>query len=183
MSRIGNAPVTVPSGVTVDVREKEIAIKGPLGELKTPLPEGIKVAVENNVAVISREGETRYHRERHGLTRALFNNCVIGVSQGWKKNLELVGVGYRVQLKGSELVFALGYSHEVRYPLPEGVKAQVADQTKVELTGNNKQVIGQVASEIRSLRPPEPYKGKGIKYSDEVIQRKAGKTGKAGKGK
>jgi large subunit ribosomal protein L6 len=182
MSRIGNAPIKLPAGVNLSVGEQEITVKGPLGELKTPLPAGINLSVENEVARMKRIDDSRLNKERHGMARALLNNSIIGVTQGWKKNMELIGVGYRVQLKGDELVFALGYSHEVRFKLPGGVKAQVADQTKIELTSINKQMIGQVASEIRSLRPPEPYKGKGIKYSDEIIQRKAGKTGKAGKG-
>lgn len=183
MSRIGNAPIQLPKGVDVKVDGNQIKVKGPLGELKSPLPEGIKVNVEEMVVRFEREGDTRFHRERHGLARALLNNNIKGVSQGWKKNLELIGVGYRAQLKGSEIVFSLGFSHEVRYKLPSEIKAQVADMTKIELTSIDKQKIGQVASEIRSLKPPEPYKGKGIKYTDEVIRRKAGKSGKAGKGK
>lgn len=183
MSRIGNAPIQLPKGVDVNVDGNQVRVKGPLGELNSPLPEGIKLNVEGTVVRFQREGDTRSHREKHGLARALLNNNIKGVSQGWKKNLELVGVGYRAQLKGNEIVFSLGFSHEVRYKLPGEIKAQVADMTKIELSSIDKQKIGQVASEIRSLKPPEPYKGKGIKYSDEVIRRKAGKSGKAGKGK
>ncbi|MDH5656953.1 MAG: 50S ribosomal protein L6 [Spirochaetia bacterium] len=183
MSRIGNAQLTIPGGVTLTQGEGVITVKGPLGEVKSPLPQGISLDVDGNVAKVKRTDDSRQQKERHGLTRALLNNSLAGVSTGWKKNIELVGVGYRVQLKGKELVFSLGYSHEIKFPVPEGVKAQVSDQTKLEITGIDKQLVGQVASNIRALRPPEPYKGKGVKYSDEVIRRKAGKTGKAGKGK
>jgi len=183
MSRIGNAPLTIPSGVNLTPQDGIVSVKGPLGELNSPMPDGLKIVQEGAVAKISRRDDSREQKEKHGLARALLNNCITGVSTGWKRNLELIGVGYRVQLKGSELVFSLGYSHEIKFPVPEGVKAQIADQTKIELTGIDKQLIGHVASKIRALRPPEPYKGKGIKYSDEVIRRKAGKTGKAGKGK
>jgi large subunit ribosomal protein L6 len=181
MSRVGKAPIKLPSGVEVKVAENEVIAKGSLGEMRSPLPDGITLEVSDGMVTLSRKDDSRYYKERHGLARALLNNNVLGVSTGWKKNLELVGVGYRVQLKGNELVFALGYSHEIRYPLPEGVKAQVTDQTKVELSGVDRQRVGQVAAEIRSFRPPEPYKGKGVKYADETIRRKAGKAGKAGK--
>lgn len=181
MSRIGNAPIKLPSNVELKVEGTEVKVKGPMGEMISPLPEGIELKNEDGVVKFSRIGEERFYRERHGLARALLNNNIIGVSQGWKKSLELVGVGYRVQLKGNQLVLSLGYSHEVKYDLPEGVKATVADQTKLELAGIDRQKVGQVAAVIRGFRPPEPYKGKGVKYSDERIRRKAGKAGKAGK--
>lgn len=181
MSRVGRAAIQIPAGVDLKVEGEEIRVKGPLGEMKSPLPEGINFSQEGNAARFTRVADEKKYRERHGLARALLNNTILGVTQGWKKNLELVGVGYRAQLKGNELVLALGFSHEVRYSLPDGVKAAVNDQTKVELSGIDRQKVGQVAAEIRSFRPPEPYKGKGVKYSDEVIRRKAGKAGKAGK--
>ncbi len=183
MSRIGNAAILIPGGVQLTVAAEEIKVKGPLGELHSPLPEGIQCEQAEGKVHLRRKDDSRNLREKHGMARAILNNCILGVSKGWERRLELIGVGYRAQLKGSEIVFSLGYSHEVRYPLPAGIKAQVTDQTKIDLSGIDRQKLGQVASEIRSLRPPEPYKGKGIKFSDEVIRRKAGKAGKAGKGK
>ncbi|MBI3395914.1 MAG: 50S ribosomal protein L6 [Spirochaetia bacterium] len=183
MSRVGKAIIALPQGVQVTAKGHELAVKGPLGEVMSPLPEGISLVVEGTSAKLERKNDERALRAKHGMARAILNNCVIGVSKGWMKKLELVGVGYRAQLKGAELSFSLGYSHDVKYPLPAGIKAQVTDQTKIELTGIDRQKVGQVAAEIRALRPPEPYKGKGVKYADEVIRRKAGKTGKAGKGK
>tara|TARA_Y100001937_G_scaffold122491_2_gene183722 strand:+ start:76295 stop:76843 length:549 start_codon:yes stop_codon:yes gene_type:complete len=181
MSRVGKAPIKLPSGVEVNVQGETINVKGPKGALNSPLPEGISLSVEDGVVSLTRADESKKQRERHGLARALLQNCVTGVSTGWTRNLELVGVGYRVQLKGKELVLSLGFSHEVKYPLPEGVEAQVTDQTRLALSGIDRQKLGQVASEIRSFRPPEPYKGKGVRYAGEQIRRKAGKAGKAGK--
>lgn len=181
MSRVGNALIAIPKGVQLTVDGAAIKVKGPLGELRSPLPAGIAFKEESGNVSLSRETDEREVRALHGMARAMLNNSVLGVSTGWARRLELTGVGYRVQLKGSELVFALGYSHEVRYPLPEGVKAEVTDQTKLNISGIDRQRIGQVAAEIRALRPPEPYKGKGIRYSDEQVRRKAGKAGKAGK--
>ncbi len=183
MSRVGKAAIPLPNGVQVSTKGRELVVKGPLGEIQSPLPNGIELETEGTTIRLVRKSEERTVRAQHGMARAILNNCVLGVSKGWQKKLELVGVGYRAQLKGNELAFSLGYSHDVRYPLPAGVKAAVTDQTKIVLDGVDRQKIGQVAAEIRALRPPEPYKGKGIKYSDEVIRRKAGKTGKAGKGK
>ncbi|MCB1164704.1 MAG: 50S ribosomal protein L6 [Leptospiraceae bacterium] len=181
MSRVGKAPIKLPSGVELNVQGSTVNIKGPKGNLESPLPEGISLAVDSGVATLTRSDESKKQRERHGLARALLQNCVTGVSDGWTRNLELVGVGYRAQLKGKELVLSLGYSHEIKYPLPAGIEAQVTDQTRVQLTGIDRQKLGQVASEIRSFRPPEPYKGKGVRYAGEQIRRKAGKAGKAGK--
>ena len=181
MSRIGKLPIKIPEKVEVSAGKGTIRVKGPLGELNTPLPDGIIFESGDGKIELKRQGETRQHRERHGLARALLQNCVLGVAKGWEKNLELVGVGYRAQSKDQELVFSLGYSHEVRYRLPDGVKAEVTDQTRISMTSIDKQKLGQAAAEIRSLRPPEPYKGKGIQYKNEKINRKAGKTGKAGK--
>ena len=181
MSRIGNAPISVPGGVDINVAGESIKVKGPLGELTTPLPKGLKLENESGTIRLSREHDHPKLRAMHGTSRALLANSIEGVSKVWTKKLELLGVGYRAQLKGNELVFSLGYSHEVRYPLPEGVKAQVTDQTKLELNAISRQKLGQVASEIRALRPPEPYKGKGVRYAGENVRRKAGKAGKAGK--
>lgn len=181
MSRIGKALVKLPQGVSLAVKDRSIAVKGPLGELHSPLPEGISLEQSDSSVELKRASDERALRALHGTARALLQNTVQGVSKGWEKRLELVGVGYRAQLKGKELVFSLGYSHEVRYPLPAAVTATVTDQTKIDLKSIDKQKLGQVASEIRALRPPEPYKGKGVKYADEKIRRKAGKAGKAGK--
>ncbi len=181
MSRVGKAPIKIPAGVEVKVEGAQVLVKGPKGQLSSPLPEGITLEQKDGIVEFFRKDESRVYRERHGMARALLNNNVVGVTEGWKKNLELVGVGYKVQLKGNDLILALGYSHEVKYPVPEGIKAEVKDQTKLEISGMDRQKVGQVASEIRSYRPPEPYKGKGVKYSDETIRRKAGKAGKAGK--
>lgn len=182
MSRVGNAPIKIPAGVEVKIDGPEIKVKGPLGEMASPLPEGISLEQDDGVLKLKRAGDARELRQLHGLARALLNNNVLGVTAGWKKRLELLGVGYRVQLKGNELVFSLGFSHDVNYPLPEGVKAQVTDQTKIDLSGIDRQQVGQVAAHLRAFRPPEPYKGKGVRYSDETVRRKAGKAGK-GKGK
>ena len=182
MSRVGNAPIKVPAGVELKVEDREIKVKGPLGEMGSPLPEGISLEQEDGVLKLKRADDTRELKQLHGLARALLNNNVLGVTSGWKKRLELLGVGYRVQLKGNELVFSLGFSHDVNYPLPEGVQAVVTDQTKIDLSGIDRQKVGQVAAHLRAFRPPEPYKGKGVRYSDEVVRRKAGKAGK-GKGK
>lgn len=181
MSRVGKASIQLPKGVVLSAAGVAIKVKGPLGELESPLPVGISMAEEGGVVALKRSDESREQRALHGMARALLNNCVRGVSQGWDRRLELTGVGYRVQLKGTELVFSLGYSHEVRYQLPPGIKAEVTDQTKLGLSGIDRQKIGQVAAEIRALRPPEPYKGKGIRYAGEEVRRKAGKAGKAGK--
>ncbi|MBX7056496.1 MAG: 50S ribosomal protein L6 [Leptospirales bacterium] len=181
MSRVGKALINMPAGVTVSLRDGAIAVKGPLGELQSPLPAGISLEQKDGALELRRANDERELRALHGTARALLQNTVLGVSKGWEKRLELIGVGYRAQLKGKELVFSLGYSHEVRYALPAAVAATVTDQTKIDLKSIDKQKLGQVASEIRALRPPEPYKGKGVKYADETIRRKAGKAGKAGK--
>ncbi|MEQ9363095.1 MAG: 50S ribosomal protein L6 [Leptospirales bacterium] len=181
MSRVGKSPITVPGGVELNVAGEVVKVKGPLGELTAPLPKGLTLETENGLATLTLSDESGRLKSMFGTSRALLANCVEGVSKGWSKRLELLGVGYRAQLKGSELVFSLGYSHEVRYPLPSDVKAQVTDQTKIDLNSIDKQKLGQVAAEIRALRPPEPYKGKGVRYSDETVRRKAGKAGKAGK--
>ena len=181
MSRVGKAVITLPKGVTLAVDGPAVNVKGPLGQLSSPLPEGISLEEKDGTIALSRKDDSREQKMVHGMARALLANSVAGVSEGWKRNLELVGVGYRARLAGKEVVFSLGYSHEINFPVPDDVKIQVTDQVRIEVTGIDKQRVGQVSSEIRSLRPPEPYKGKGVKYADEQIRRKAGKAGKAGK--
>lgn len=181
MSRIGNAPVQMPAKVELEVKGSEAMVKGPLGQISFKIPPGITMVQEGEVVEVKRSDDSKEQRAYHGLTRALLNNHVKGVSSGWVKNLELVGVGYRVALKGKQLVLSLGFSHDVNYELPADVEAKV-EQTRIELKCIDKQRLGQIAAEIRSFRPPEPYKGKGIRYADEVVRRKAGKAGKSGKG-
>ncbi len=181
MSRVGKAPIKLPAGVNLQVSGASITIKGPLGQLQSPLPEGITLEQNDGVVSLKRKDDSREQKMVQGMARALLANNVTGVTAGWKRNLELVGVGYRARAAGKDVVFALGYSHEVPFPCPPDVKIQVTDQVRIEVTGIDKQRVGQVSAEIRSLRPPEPYKGKGVKYSDEQIRRKAGKAGKAGK--
>ena len=181
MSRIGNAPVQMPAKVELEVKGAEALVKGPLGQIRFPVPPGISIEREGDTVQVRRSDDSKEQRALHGLTRALLNNHVKGVSAGWIRSLELVGVGYRVVLKGKQLVLSLGYSHDVNYDLPSDIEAKV-EQTRIELKSIDKQRLGQVASEIRSFRPPEPYKGKGVRYVDEVVRRKAGKAGKSGKG-
>lgn len=177
MSRIGNKQITVPKGVEIKKDGNAVMVKGPKGSLRTALVEGIDVKVENNVVKFSRKDDEGKTKALHGLVRALVANNVLGVTQGFKKELDIVGVGYRAEVKGKEVVFQLGYSHPVRFPIPKGIDIAVdAKSGHITITGIDKQQVGQVAAEIRSLREPDPYKGKGIKYSNEVIRRKAGKA-------
>ncbi|EKR63658.1 ribosomal protein L6 [Leptospira weilii str. 2006001853] len=178
MSRIGKAEIKLPDKVEVKQENANIKVKGPLGELSTPIFEGLSVKNENGIVKLERSNEDQKVVALHGLTRALLMNCVKGVSQGWEKNLEITGVGYRAQKRGEDLVMSLGYSHEVVYKAPKGIKIDVLEQLKIKVSGIDKQLVGQVAADIRSKRPPEPYKGKGIKYAEEFIKKKAGKTGK-----
>ncbi len=178
MSRIGKKPVQIPAGVEVAVNGKNITVKGKKGELALDFYEKLDVAVEGDEVVVTRQDDERDSRARHGLTRALVQNMVIGVSEGYKKELELVGVGYRVQQKGKQLELSLGFSHPVFTEQPEGVTFEVPDNTHIVISGIDKQQVGQVAAEIRNLRPPEPYKGKGIRYKDENVRRKLGKAAK-----
>jgi large subunit ribosomal protein L6 len=177
MSRIGKLPIEVPSGVTITVDPEWITVAGPKGTLKQFTMPGVSVKQEGSEIVVSRENDEAQNRARHGLMRALINNMVAGVSQGFSKRLELNGVGFRVALAGSDLRMNLGFSHEVVYKIPAGVTAAV-EQNIITVTGIDKQQVGQVAAEIRSLKKPEPYKGKGIKYVGERIIRKSGKSGK-----
>jgi large subunit ribosomal protein L6 len=178
MSRVGKNPVQLPPKVEVKQVGDKIEVKGPLGTLHTPLNTGIQMQVENNTIVLKRTSEEKSTVAIHGLTRALLNNCIKGVTAGWEKNLEITGVGYRAQKKGSNLVLNLGLSHDVVFPEPKGIKIDVAEQLKIKITGIDKQLVGQVAADIRALKAPEPYKAKGIRYANEYIKRKAGKTGK-----
>ena len=177
MSRIGKKEIPLPKGVEVRKDGNAVTVKGPKGTLSTSLVEGIDVKVENNVVQFTRADEEKKTRAFHGLMRALVASNVKGVSEGFKKELDIVGVGYRAEVKGKEVVFQLGYSHPVRFPIPKGIDITVDAKTNhIVVSGIDKQQVGQTAAEIRSLREPDPYKGKGIKYSDEVIRRKAGKA-------
>lgn len=179
MSRIGRLPIAIPAGVTITVTpENVVTVKGPKGELTEAMNKDMKIVVENNEVVVTRPSDNKDHRALHGLTRALINNMVVGVNEGFSKTLELNGVGYRAQLQGKKLVMNLGFSHPVEVEPVEGVEIKVDGTTKVIISGCDKQKIGAVAADIRKWRKPEPYKGKGIKYADEVIRRKEGKTGK-----
>lgn len=177
MSRIGKLPIIVPSGVTITVDPDVITVAGSKGTLSQFTMPGVAVKHEGEELVVTRENDEPKNRAKHGLMRSLLNNMVVGVSQGFSKKLELNGVGYRVALAGNGLKFNLGFSHEVNYPLPAGVTATV-EQNVITVSGIDKQQVGQVAAEIRALKKPEPYKGKGIKYADERIIRKSGKSGK-----
>jgi large subunit ribosomal protein L6 len=177
MSRIGKAPITVPAGVTVTLDGRTITVKGPRGELRRTLPAEIELKQEDGTISVTRPSDEPRHRSLHGLTRTLVANMVDGVTKGFQKQLDIVGVGYRAETKPYGLHLALGYSHPIEYKAPEGIKLTATAPTTIIVDGANKEVVGQVAAEIRSLRPPEPYKGKGIKYAGEVIRRKAGKAG------
>jgi large subunit ribosomal protein L6 len=181
MSRVGRQPIPVPKGATVKIEGGVFVAEGPKGKVTQALLDGIPVKIEESVVEVSREGETGEMRSKHGLMRALLANAVHGVAEGFTKELEIHGVGYRAELKGKEIHLALGYSHPVVYRVPEGIEVEVEEKAgRIKVLGANRQQVGQVAAEIRSLRTPEPYKGKGIKYSDETIHRKVGKAGAAG---
>jgi len=178
MSRIGRMPIAVPAGVTVEIAENnKVTVKGPKGTLERVLPAEMEIKLEGAEVVVSRPNDLKRMKSLHGLTRTLINNMVIGVSEGFTKELEINGVGYRAQKQGKKLVLALGYSHPVEMEDPEGIESSVADN-KITIKGIDKEKVGQYAAEIRAKRGPEPYKGKGIKYTDETIRRKVGKTGK-----
>lgn len=177
MSRIGKMPVPIPSGVTVAVEDRVVRVKGPKGELTQRLRPEISAAVEDGEVLIERASETKADRAYHGLMRALVANMVHGVSEGFQKSLELQGVGYRAEKRGKSLVLTVGYSHQVEYPEPDGLSISTPSPTVIVVEGADKQKVGQAAAEIRSVRPPEPYKGKGIRYQGEHVRRKAGKTG------
>ena len=178
MSRIGKNPIQLPSGVDVTVDGQNVKIKGPKGELALTVSEPIAVATEDNSIVVTRPDDERRSRALHGLSRSLINNLVVGVTQGYTTKMEIFGVGYRVQAKGRDLEFALGYSHPVPIEAPEGITFAVESPTKFSVSGIDKQQVGQISANIRRLRRPDPYKGKGIRYEGEQIRRKVGKTGK-----
>ena len=177
MSRIGKLPVTIPTGVTVTVDGNTVRVKGPRGELTHRVPEGISVEQGDNVLNVNRASEETNHKSLHGLTRSLIANMVEGVTKGYKKQLEITGVGYKAEPRPYGLQLALGFSHPVEYRAPAGIKLTAPQPTVIVIDGADKAVVGQVAAELRNLRPPEPYKGKGIRYAGEVIRRKAGKAG------
>ena len=178
MSRIGRMPITVPAGVTVKVAEGNVVtVKGPKGELTRALRAEMIIKQEGNTITVERPSDDKLHRSLHGLTRTLLNNMIVGVTDGFKKELDVNGVGYRVAKEGKNLVMNLGFSHQVIVPEIEGITIDVPGPNKIIVSGCDKQTVGQFAAEIREKRPPEPYKGKGIKYTDEVIRRKVGKTG------
>jgi large subunit ribosomal protein L6 len=178
MSRIGKAPISVPDKVSVSLNGLAVTVKGPKGELSRTLPEGVSIAQDGNTILVSPTSSHRRSRERHGLCRTLVANMVEGVSQGFTRKLEIVGVGYRAALQGKKLVVSAGYSHQVEMDPPAGITFAVDGNTTVLVSGADKEVVGNEAAKVRAIRPPEPYKGKGIKYEGEKILRKAGKTGK-----
>ena len=178
MSRIGRLPIDIPSNVTISVEGNEVTVKGPKGELVLPVASPIEVKVEENQVLVTRPDDERASRALHGLTRTLINNDIVGVTEGYAKQLEVVGTGYRVQQKGAGLELALGFSHPVFFDAPEGVTLAVEGNTKISVSGISKQAVGEVAANIRKLKKPEPYKGKGIRYAGENVRRKAGKAGK-----
>jgi len=177
MSRIGRAPVVIPAGVTVDRVGDEIRVKGPKGTLVERMPEEIDVKIENSEVVFGRPDDQRDNRALHGLARALVANMVHGVTKSFVKELEIQGVGYRAEAKGRQVVFALGYSHPVVFDIPQGIDVAVTNQTHITVTGVDRQLVGQVAANIRQLRRPDPYKQKGVRYTGEVLKKKVGKTG------
>ena len=182
MSRIGIKPVSLPAGVEVKVDGNNVVtVKGPKGELQEQVSKLLKVEVIENEVVVSRDSDTKEYRSQHGLARTLINNMVVGVTQGFEKKLQINGVGYKAEKKGKDLVMNIGYSHQVTVSEVDGITIDVPAPNKIVISGPDKQRVGQFASEVRGKRPPEPYKGKGIKYVDEVIRRKEGKAGKGGK--
>ncbi|PYI67253.1 50S ribosomal protein L6 [Arthrobacter livingstonensis] len=178
MSRIGRLPISVPAGVEVKVEDNLVSVKGPKGTLEHTVPSPITVALEENTISVSRPNDERASRSLHGLTRTLIDNLIIGVTAGYEKKLEIVGTGYRVVAKGANLEFALGYSHPVVVEAPAGITLTVEGPTKLSVAGIDKQQVGEVAANIRKLRKPDPYKGKGVRYAGEIIRRKVGKAGK-----
>jgi large subunit ribosomal protein L6 len=178
MSRIGKRPISIPQKVTITIAEQHVAVKGPKGELSRTLPPEVEVLHEGDTLVVNRRNESRAARQRHGLCRTLVANMVEGVSQGFQRKLEIQGVGYRAQAQGRNLNLVVGYSHPVLIEPPEGIQFVVEGNTNITVTGIDKEIVGNIAAQIRAVRPPEPYKGKGIRYSGELVRRKAGKTGK-----
>jgi large subunit ribosomal protein L6 len=180
MSRIGKHPVAIPKGVTAKVEGNRVSVKGPRGELDRELHPAMKVSLQDDKILVERPSDEDLHKSLHGLSRTLVANMVEGVTKGFRKELELIGVGYKAEQRPYGLQLALGFSHPIKYEAPKGIKLTAPQPTSIIIEGANKEIVGQVAAELRSLRPPEPYKGKGIKYLGEQVRRKAGKAGKAG---
>jgi large subunit ribosomal protein L6 len=177
MSRIGKVPVEVPKGVDVKIDKNEVRVKGPKGQLEVTIPPRVSVAQQDGKVVVTRHGDDKQSKAYHGLTQRLIRNMVIGVTEGYRKELEIQGVGYRAALEGNKLSMQLGYSHPINFDAPQGIKIEVPKPTSVVISGYDKQQVGQVAAVIRGFRPPEPYKGKGVRYLGEQVRRKVGKTG------
>jgi large subunit ribosomal protein L6 len=177
MSRIGKQPVEIPSGVTVQIDGRDVMVKGPKGEVANRLPAEVTARVDDGQVVVERSGEDARNKAMHGLARSLVANMVQGVTEGFTKRLEIVGVGYRAESSGKVVKLSLGFSHQIEYPIPPGIEVKTPVPTQIEVSGADKQAVGQVAAELRGMRPTEPYKGKGIKYEGEYVRRKAGKTG------
>ncbi len=185
MSRVGKMPIEVPSSVKISVHEDRVDVEGPKGKLQTPVPEGIRISLENSTLTASRASNEKEHRALHGLTRSLLANAILGVTDGFKKELDVVGIGYKAEMRGKYLNLALGFSHPIEFPVPKGVEIRVERENRkinnyvatVVISGYDKGQVGQVAADIRRLRPPDPYKAKGIRYSDELVRTKVGKKG------
>ena len=180
MSRVGLKPINVPSGVSVTLDGAVATVKGPKGTISKELPSTCDIKQDGDVVNVSRRSEARLDRQLHGLARALLNNMVVGVTEGFSKELEIIGVGFRAEVKGKELILTLGFSHPIHYAVPEGLTVELSGQNRIKVSGIEKDKVGQAAADIRGFRPPEPYKGKGVKYVDETIRRKAGKTAASG---
>ena len=178
MSRIGLKPITIPAGVDVNVNGTTVTVKGPNGTLSMDAHPNMTVSIEGSEVIVSRPNDDKENRSLHGLTRTLIHNMIVGVTEGFKKNLEVNGVGYRVQMQGNNLVMNLGFSHQVTMEAPQGIKVECPSANAIVISGADKQMVGQFAAQVREKRPPEPYKGKGIKYAEEHIRRKEGKSGK-----
>lgn len=177
MSRIGRLPVPLTDGAKVEILGRTVTVKGPKGSLAQELPGGINAEIADGKIVVKRRDDSKPQRALHGLTRALLNNAVVGVTKGFTKDLEIQGVGYRAQIAGTTVSFTLGYTHPIEFPIPNGIQIAIEKQTKLTVTGIDRQQVGHVAAKIRSLRPPDVYKGKGVRYANEQVRKKAGKTG------
>lgn len=180
MSRIGDAPIKIPTGVTIEQNGKSLKVFGPKGKLNLEVVGGIKVEITGDQIIVKRKNDLKKVKALHGLTRNLINNMVLGVTDGWSKNLELVGVGFRAQVNGNKLVLNVGYSHPVEIEVPEGISFEVVDNTKIKVSGADKQLVGQISANIKKVRIPDVYKGKGIRYQGEYIRKKVGKSAKVG---
>ena len=177
MSRIGKKPIAIPKGVTVKADDTGVEVKGPKGQMKQPLPPGVVAAVEDGTIITRKTSDDSGLDKFHGLARSLVNNAVLGVTEGWKRELDIVGVGYRAELKGQQITLALGYSHPILFDVPKGIDVAIEKQTHITVTGVDRQLVGQVAANLRRLRKPDPYQQKGVRYTGEVLKKKAGKTG------